>query len=316
MFWTACGTLLIAVAAGGAVAPQTTMPDRVTVPLHVVGNRPFVDLTFNAPDGSKRSGRFWLDTGGGAFILSEALARDLGLEWGDLVQEEGRTFARVRTAPQPFLDELPLEIQANRTLVVLGTDNILPESAPGHADGLIPGHVLARYHVVFDYPNRMFTLAKPGILQPEGDRMPMPVSEWMGFPCTVVEVDGESYGFLLDTVASYTMVSEAILKAWGERHPDWSRHDGAVGDAVTLGGQALETIFVPSARWGAHEIREFGVVSQREGVFEQFMSSLMAEPIIGALGGNVLKEFRVELDYANQAVYLSRPGEAGPQPTR
>lgn len=316
MYHIAFVSLLIAAPPSGAVAVETAAPDRVTAPLHVEGNRAFVDLTLTAPDGSRRSARFWIDTGGGAFLLTEALARELGLEWGEPIREEGGEIARPLAAPEPFLGALPLEIQEDRVFVILGTDDLLPETAPGHADGLLPGHVLARYHVVFDYPNRSFTLAKPGVLQPEGDRSPMPVSDRMGFPRTTIDVDGASYALLLDTGASFTMVSEAVLKAWGDRHPDWPRHEGAAGDAVTLGGQALETMFVPAARWGAHEIREFGVVSQQQGVFEHYMSQMMTEPIIGALAGNVLKEFRVELDYANQALYLSRPGEAGPRPAR
>jgi hypothetical protein len=120
-------------------------------------------------------------------------------------------------------------------------------------------------------------------------------------------VDGVTYGFLLDTGASFTMVSEVLLKSWGDSHPDWARHPGAFGEAATLGGQTLETMFIPSARWGSYALGELGVTSQKEGVFENYMSSMMTSPIVGALAGNVLKRFRVELDYANQKLYLSTP---------
>jgi len=80
-----------------------------------------------------------------------------------------------------------------------------------------------------------------------------------------------------------------------------------VGDAATLGGQALETMFVPSARWGPHTLGEFGVVSQQEGTFERYMSSMMTAPIVGSLAGNVLRHFRLEIDYANEKLYLSAP---------
>ncbi len=302
--------LLMAVPAWGSAAAQTAMPGSVTVPLHVEGDRPFVDLTFSTADGSRRSARYWIDTGGGGFLLTETLARALGLRWGEPFRQEGREFARVLEVPEPFLGELPLELVEGRVFVILGSDNLLPTSAPGRADGLLPGHVLARYHVIFDYPNQLFTVAQPGTVQPVGEPLPMPVSDEMGFPRTEFEVGGVTYGFLLDTGASFTMVSAAILKAWGDQHPEWPRYEGAAGDAATLGGQTLETMFVPSARWAAHEIRPFGVVSQQEGVFERGMSRMMAAPIIGALGGNVLKHFRVELDYAKQIVYLSRPGPA------
>ena len=135
----------------------------------------------------------------------------------------------------------------------------------------------------------------------------MPVSKQMGFPRTELEVNGVKYGFLLDTGASFTMVSEVLLKSWGKDHPDWKRSAGAVGDAATLGGQTLETMFVPAAKWGTQELKELGVTSQHEGTFEKWMSGMMTAPIEGSLAGNVLKQFRVELDYPNEKLYLSKP---------
>ena len=51
------------------------------------------------------------------------------------------------------------------------------------------------------------------------------------------------------------MVSDALLKAWGSAHADWKRYPGAYGDAATLGGPTLETMFVPRATWGAKPLR-------------------------------------------------------------
>lgn len=70
----------------------------------------------------------------------------------------------------------------------------------------------------------------------------------------------------------------------------------------------LEAMFVPSARWGGHPLADLGVVSQREGTFERYMSPMMTAPIVGSLAGNVLKRFRVELDYANETLYLRGAG--------
>ena len=79
----------------------------------------------------------------------------------------------------------------------------------------------------------------------------------------------------------------------------------AYGDAATLGGKTLETMFVPRATWGAKPLTDVGVTSQPEGGFEKRMSSMMTAPIIGSLAGNVLSHFRVELDYPDQKLYLS-----------
>lgn len=301
--------VVLAIGVFGCIAPPERQGglDHVTVPLVLEGNRPFVDITFHRPGGSMRSARFLVDSGGGGFLIAEPLARDLGLHWGETTREEGREFATPTTPPKAFVGDFPLDLDGKRVLVVIGTDNILPHAAPGHAEGMFPGHLLARYHVVFDYPNGTFTLAQPGVLTPKGDALSMPVSKRQGYPRTEIDVDGATYGFLVDTGASFTMVSEVLLKAWGVAHPDWPRHSGAVGDAATLGGVTLETMVVPRCRWGAHPLPELGVVSQREGTFERYMSSMMTTPIVGSLAGNVLKSFRIELDYPNQTLYISAP---------
>jgi predicted aspartyl protease len=305
--------LLTIICAQRTVAQKTPakaasqVKDQVTVPLIVEGNRPFIELTFYRADGSKRSARFLIDSGGGGFLLSEPLARDLGLTWGEVSEEEGKKFAAAKTIPRVSVGEFDVQLNPERVAVVIGSDNLAPKGAPGHADGLFPGHVLAQYHVVFDYPKGTFTLARTGILTPKGDALPMPVGKRSGFPRTEIEVAGKTYGFLIDTGASFTMVSEVLLKSLGSDHQDWERHAGAFGEAATLGGQTLETMFIPAARWGPRQLERFGVVSQREGTFERFMSSMMTAPIVGSLAGNVLKRFRVELDYQNNKLYLSAP---------
>jgi hypothetical protein len=281
--------------------------NQVTVPLIVEGNRPFVDVSFRRADGSNRTARCLIDSGGGGFLLTEPLARDLGITWGTPQREEDKEFATITSPAYASVAEFPLVLNPIRVLVVLDTQNILPQGVPGQADGMVPGHVLSRYHVVFDYPKGRFTIAQPGVLKPEGAALPMPVGFMSGFPRTEIEVAGQTHGFLLDTGASFTMVSQALLKSWGERHPEWERHKGAFGDAKLLGGQTLETMFLPEVRWGTHTLRSVGVTSQREGTFEKYMTSMMKEPIVGALAGNVLKQFRVELDYKNETLYLSAP---------
>ncbi|MGH7472006.1 MAG: hypothetical protein ACRENP_28980 [Longimicrobiales bacterium] len=297
--------LAVGLLVGATRIEAQSRPDRATVPLLVEKNRPYITVTFRRPDGSTRSARFLIDTGGGGFLITEPLARDLALELGATSREEGTEFATVTKPPEALVGTLPLELNAGRVFVLIGKNNVLPNANAGHAEGMLPGHVLARYHVVFDYPKATFTLARPGVLTPQGDPSPMPVSKQQGFPRTELEVNGVKHGFLLDTGASFTMVSDALLKTWGREHPDWPRHPGAFGEAATLGGQTLETMFVPRGVWQSHQLEEFGVTSQREGTFERYMSGMMTAPIVGALAGNVLKHFRLELDYANEKLYIS-----------
>jgi predicted aspartyl protease len=306
---TACGASKSAPEPAAPTAPAAPQQpgDRATVPLHIEGHRPFVDIAFRKADGSTRTARFLVDSGGGGFLIVEPLAVDLGLQLGPTMEEEGERFARVASKVDASIGGVALDLEPDRVLVLVGKDNMLPPAAPGHADGLLPGHVLAHYHVVFDYPARTFTIAHPGALVPEGTPLSMPVARQSGFPRTEIEVDGKTLGLLLDTGASFTMVSQALLEDWGKAHADWKRHKGAYGEAATLGGQTLETMFIPRVTWGGHALTDVGVVSQQAGVFEKWMSSMMVAPIVGSLAGNVLETFRVDLDYPNQKLYLSRP---------
>ena len=290
---------------------QTTNPsrgvvDQVTVPLMIENNRPFININLRRADGSTRVARFLVDSGGGAFQMTEPLVRDLGLHWGETHQEDGNKFAVLTEMPKAFVGDFPLELNPERVGVELESDNILPPVA-GHADGMLPGMVLAHYLVIFDYPGARFTLARPNVLTPKGNSLPMPVGKESGFPHTEIEVAGTKYGMMIDTGASFTMVSEALLQSWGRDHPEWPRYQGAYGEAKTLGGATLETMTIPGGLWGTNKLAEFGVTSQREGHFERVMSKWVGAPVVGSLAGNVLKRFRLVMDYPNAKLYISGP---------
>jgi hypothetical protein len=66
-----------------------------TVPLIVKGNVPMIDLEFVRPDGSIQTGRFVIDSGGGPFILSNKLAKAIGLK------PSGPSYTQEALAPAP-----------------------------------------------------------------------------------------------------------------------------------------------------------------------------------------------------------------------
>jgi predicted aspartyl protease len=301
---SAIGAVLLAVAPSLAVAQAA--PTKVTVPLIVEYNRPFIEVTFTRKDGSLRKARFLLDTGGGAVTIGDSLAKDVGIEIGRTFQAEGHTIGLVKTMPVVSVGGFPLILPEGRVGVSIGSNNILPTTpVPQHAEGMIPALVLSKYHVVFDYPRRQFTIANAGVLTPAGSAMPMPLGP-VGYPRTEVTIGDSTYGLLIDTGAAFTMVSDVLLKSLGAAHPAWKRFDGGEGEAAWLGGQTIETLYVPAATWNGFALADAGVTSQRAGVFERGMSSQMASPIIGSLAGNVLRNFRVELDYPNRRLYLSK----------
>ena len=311
-------TLVIAANFQGAEVPlrysvgeSSSQPAQqsVTVPLHVEFNRPFIDLEFKKADGSRRTARFWVDTGGGGFIICEPLARDLDLKFGPEGVEDGKRFAST-TPPKVTLGGMPLDLEGARAAIAIGEKTI---DAGVTAEGLMPGHVLKRYQVVFDYPGKQFTLANHGSLKPRGTRIDSPIQQRNGFPRIEAQIGGQTYGFLLDTGASFTMISQAVLNDWAGKHPDWHRTVGAVG-AANMGIGGMETsatmMRIPDVTLADFHLSAITAVSRPVGTFEKWMSQMMTGPIVGAIGGNVLKAFRVQIDYANGITYLEKRGEA------
>lgn len=258
--------------------------------MRVLCSRPFVDLDLEGPAGSARACT-GVDTGGGAFFITGELGHALGVSW-ELQPDDGEgAFGKIELPPR--VTNLPVEPLAARTLVKPGS---LFE--PGYpATAFFPAHLMLGREVLFDYPGGVFDLAPEGSMDSAAERLPAPRSSGMGFPRVELEIDGERLGFLLDTGASYTMVSDALLARWSERHPDWpvafgaSRH-ASMGQAST---DLQRMIRVPKVRWGASVLSGVGMVGRPEGTFERYMSGMMTAPIVGALAGNVLRCFRFQL---------------------
>lgn len=290
---------------------KTSSATSGTVPIDLRDNRVFVELACIRTDGSLRKARFQVDSGGGAVILSESLSHDLALkDIGSQSKEEDETFQPV-SAPQIHIGEMPLDLSGVSAVVPIGSKS---EFSPGSgAEGFLPARVLRKYDVIFDYPGRQFTMAQPGILKPRGVPVPSPIAVKSGFPRIELAVDGQEYGFLLDTGAAYTMISKSLIDKWKTAHPDWPRCTGAVGAANMIGGGSdakAEMLRLPEMRWGTFDLPRVGVVSRPVGTFEKWMSGMMTAPIAGSIAGNVLREFRVEIDYSHGVTYLEREPDA------
>ena len=314
----------VALAGSLAVARQTvspspatensvpgSAPSATTVPMIFEDNRVFVELSFRRPDGSFRKARTWVDTGGGWFAITERLANDIGAERKGAPSREGEEQAVDIAPPAVYLGTLPLDVSSAQVVAKLGTDRI----APGvEAEAFLPARVLMHYQAVLDYPAGTFTLARPGVLRPQGRPVSSPVSKESGFARIEIEIDGKPYGFLLDTGAAYTTMSRDLLDRLATEHPSWPRLTGAVGEANMLGKDDTDAVMVrlDKTRWGPFEIRGAGAVSRRPGVFESYMSKLMTNRIVGAIAGNILRTFRVEIDYANGMTYLKQSSQPKP----
>jgi len=314
MIWTVLLICLLPLraAAQETAHAQQAVPSSVTVPFILDHNRMLVDVEIQRADGTWRTARLWVDTGEPRFSMSEALARDLGI---DLSAIESNS-----NVPPPAhirIGGMPLDFSGIETLV---------GGAPAwmfnamHNDGHLSSRVLQRYQVVFDYPARLLTIAAPGTLEHRGARAPAAINAKTGIVQIDAVIDGDSLSFALDMGASYSFVDSVVVARLLERHPGLPLMTGAVGCANMWGWWPPDEQNAPVARaseimWGPVRLAGVGVVGvagvQPGGPpLGAWYSRKTARPVNGFLGPNAFKAFRVEIDYAGSAVYFEKTAES------
>jgi hypothetical protein len=288
------------------LASGIVLAQPVTVPLILEGNVPIVELEFSSARGIRKA-RFLVDTGGGdALLLGDRLMADIGAKATGAVI---RGYEPLKSVPVK-LGGMPLDLTGVRTM---GMPKRRGPTVRNAVEGLLPGRMLKNYEVVFDYPARRFTLAKPGAAEPRGIKIKTAISA-VGNPRIELLIDGTTHGFLLDSGASFTMISRAALDTWAKANTSWPAATGAVGFANMFGGKLEREALmlrIAAIGIGAISLKDVAAVSRPEGTFEKSMTRLMTAPIIGALAGNVLRDFRVEIDYQNGFIYLERSASTG-----
>lgn len=304
--WTA-GALAPAVCVFAAANPATT-----TVPMQVELGRPYIDVMLTGPNGRPVTAHAYIDTGGGALLFSAGLATQLGLQaTGAPTHEEGQAFAPT-AAPALRIGDTHIDIGDTHAFIVTDAPDTLVHS---DARMMLPGRALARNVAVFDYPAHTFTVANPRGFKPDG--APVHAAFGGGMPVVRASVAGKAYDFLLDTGGQYTMVSIANLGAWRKQHPDWPHVAGAYGPANMLLGKPeaqLSMLRIAAMQWGPFRIDHAGAVSRAVGNYERFMSGVVGMPIIGSIGGNVLRHYKVTIDYPAGKIYVAGPAQAHDEP--
>jgi len=294
---------------GTSRANPPESPRSATVPITLDHNRMFVEVEFDRPDGTVRKARAWVDTGSERLALAEPLARDLGFEippYASRYETEYRSVDLDAPAPPMRLGGLPLRVEGVRTQAH-STDVFLP-GLPAEVN--LPAVVLRHDHVVFDYPARQLTVARPGALEPKGIAIPCRVNAQTGLFLIEAVLDGEPAALGIDNGSAGTWVSNALTTKWKKHHPEWPQAIGAAGSANFF-GFSFESEGVltrlPEIGIGALRARNVALLGIEPGLV-QWYSEKSAGPVVGFLGANVLRGFRIEIDYPNRMTYW----EAGP----
>lgn len=298
-----------------------------TLPFIFDGDRIFVEVTFTRPDGSARKALAFVNQGEGGLDLSNKLFRELDPKPGhplrlkigamEMVVDGGvacpETLAsNMSIGLNPFAGPPSYADAAQRA----GGD-MATFAAPMNVEAVIPPGLLQHFQVVFDYAARTMTLAQPGTLKGEGVAVPIRVNPKTGFAVLDATIDGAPHVFVLDDGGSYSGIRDAgpLLAA----HPDRLRVTGGVGMAnltMQASDAGMPVAKVPHLAVGALQLDGVGLLQMGvpgmlggfvSGIFwDRIYSAKAGEPVDGMLGNNVLKDFRLTVDYPNRMTYWLR----------
>jgi len=315
------GTALLS-AFPGQAAPSSDASSATksgVVPFIFDDNRIFAELVFVRPDGTLRKVYSFVDLGTPVLVLDEKLRKELQIDHSKpLVIRVGE-----------------LEVQVDGSAVE--TDTGLGMTGPNGkrtvaVEAVLPGSVLKNYQVILDYAKRTITMARPNTLKPDGVVVPCQVNGKTGLISANITIGGQSYALAVDSGSAYSWVRNDVAQKWVTEHPDWKKGTGAIGEANmqtrTGGAEARATVLrLPAVELGPLHLEQIGMLGispeappfppapgakEVQGNFFDWYSKKAPEPVIGWLGGNVLKGFRVTIDFPNHMTYWERQNELDP----
>jgi len=268
------------------------------------GNRMYAELDFVRVNGSIRRALAFVDMGSTSMVLRETLFNDLQLD---------------QNKPLRFrVGGLSVEVPGKEVI----SETSKPRRSDLKVEAMLGAGILQRYQVVIDYQKRTLTLAEPQTLKPHGIPMPCHVSAKTGLIGVDASIDGKSYPVTIDNGSAYTWFRQTTAKHWLGSHPDWERGIGAVGPSnMMMSGDTTETegilVRIPEVSVGPLTLKDVGALAA--GPSKNFPGNLdlfdwysqkNVGPVIGWIGGNVLKGYRLTIDYPNQMTYWLKQSDS------
>ncbi len=263
------------------------------------GNRMYAEVGFIRRDRAIHRALAFVDMGSQFLTVRESLFNEL-----QLGRDRSLSFR---------VGELLVEIP--RTDVMSEPRAPSPLGAELKVEATLPASVLQRYQVVLDYQARTLALAPRGTLTPDGVSIPFRINSGTGLIVVDATLDGKSFAMTIDNGSAYTWVTQRSARDWLTSHPEWERGVGAVGTSnMTMSGDGSEAagtlLRIPEVSIGGLVLKQVGVFAAARGrnvsgnldLFDWY-SQKNAEPVIGWIGGNVLKAFRLTLDYPRRMSY-------------
>jgi hypothetical protein len=299
---------------------QNTNMRSVTVPFISDHNRMLVDAEIQGNDSSWHKVRLWVDTGNPTLILSETLARELGI---DLSAADDTTFRSpnldVQTPKSVRIGGMKINLEGVKSRVVFQPFWLFSTM---HNDANLPSSVIEKYHIVFDYPQKKLTISEPGSQKSRGVQIPVSINPENGIAQVDVVLEGDTLSLALDNGASYSFISEEILSKYSAIHPEWPQITGTLGCANMWGWwpaqeETFPVVRIPEIKLGPILLKNIGFVgvpkfSQNGPALGDWYSQKTLRHVDGFLGPNAFKLFRIEMDYQRSLAYFEQEAETDP----
>jgi predicted aspartyl protease len=251
---------------------------------------------------------FILDTGNAAgvpFLLSQQLARRLGVKTAETPVPG--TFAVGGGQAKVFLGEAQSVGLGDLTSGVtpVGVTEIL-DNLSGRLGATLDGNIgygfLKDFRLTIDYPRSLLKLDRAGEAPAARDGDAKPVAFRLGAkkPLIIVSVlvNGRGpYSFAVDTGAGGSAISPALASELGLAN---SGGLSVMGGAGAIGG------FVSSVDSLQIDETRVGPLTVAVTDFFEPLSNAVGLPIVGVIGHNFLKQFKVTIDYPGQTVQFDR----------
>jgi hypothetical protein len=298
-----------------AVSAESRNGASSTIPFLLDTQRVLLDVTFEQSDGARRKALAWFNMGMAAPVLSKRLYRELAIDRGQpLRMRIGDTAVGV----------------ASNTVVDgdggIGVPSFAHLFAPHAVEAMLPVGVLQQFVVILDYKRRTLTLARPGAQKIDGVAVPAAINPDTGLITVAASIGGDTYPLVVDAGTGYSWMRGDVVARWLASHPEWRRAQGAVGQSnANMVDYAFEkdgvVARIPEISLGAVRLRDVGLLGTAP-ILGRFADSLIADlfwdnwrksatgPVVGWLGGNALKNFKLTIDYPNRTIYWQKQSEA------
>jgi predicted aspartyl protease len=278
-------------------------PAAVTVPAVIDHNRVTIAVDVPMPDGSAQPVRAWVDTGSTDLVLSRRLAVSLGLDV-TCNETDCSSPPPAKISIQGLAISLTEFKQAKIPLRPVSGASLI--AAGMRAEISLPATILRHFDVMIDFPGHKFSIGPPGSIQFKGSSEKAIVNQENGLVQIPSKIEDRKYNLALDVGASISLLSSELFDKVATAHGDWPRMTGAVSSANMWGAAdeaKSQLMRIDRVQYGPLFLTDVPVVSTPKQTID-FFEKRAGVATVGAIGSDVLLNYRVGFDYAHSMVYF------------